>query len=114
MLTWGKSLEFLLAEKAKGLDPPALRTRPVLTNFESYFSAAFADLSESRTYSDNGYPAPIPISEYLSYFEMFKIDGLEERATMLHFLQALDRTFCEVKSEQVTERLKAASKTRSV
>lgn len=70
----------------------------------------FTELSSSRDFSENGYPKPIPISEIRSYCEMFYIKGLDERATLTRMIQEMDRTFIEVRNEQIKTRLEENAK----
>lgn len=93
--------------KEQGLDPAALRDRPVLTMYESYFKGIFFTLSDSRSYSDTGNPMPIPVSEIKSYCEMFYINRLEERTVLMRLVQEMDQTYCEVRNEQIKQRMQA-------
>jgi hypothetical protein len=88
--------------QAEGLDPPALRNRPKLSAYESYFREVFDELTDSRPHTKNGYPMPIPMSEILSYFEMFQIKSLSARETALKLVRAMDRVHIRVVSDQLT------------
>jgi hypothetical protein len=108
-LTWGRNIDFLLAEKARGGDPPALRNRVRLSPVESYFRDVFRALSRSRTITEKGFPRPLPISEILSYCQLFHIDRLDARETLLTYVQEQDAKYIEVVSQQVAEQITAAA-----
>lgn len=98
-LTWGKQLKFLQEMKDDGLDPQALRDRPVLDKVQAYYMDAFQVITDSRRYT-YGQPIPIPLSEILSYCQLFYIDSLLEREQLVRVVQALDNTYLKVTSEQ--------------
>lgn len=85
--------------KDDGLDPQALRDRPVLDRVQSYYMDAFQTITDSRRYT-YGQPVPIPLSEILSYCQLFYIDSLTEREQLVKVVQALDNTYLKVTSEQ--------------
>lgn len=111
-MTWGADLKFLLEIKeSTGVTPKSLLDRPTLSARQSYFTDVFEDLTDSRTYSATGTPLPIPLSEILTYFEMFYIDGISEREQLLKMMRTLDRTFIRVVCKQVAQKSKTDTKT---
>lgn len=101
-------MEFLLGLKEDGLDPQALRDRPVLDLRQAYFNGVFQELSDSRGYSAGGTPLAIPISEIKSYFEMFYIMGVSDRETHLKMIRAMDRTYVKVLSDRAAQQTSSA------
>lgn len=107
-MTWGPQLDFLKGLKEEGLDPPALRDRPLLDERLSFYNDIFNEISESRTYSAAGTPLPLPVSEINSYFEMYYIDSLAEREIIHKMVRALDRAYVKLLSERAEEERDAA------
>lgn len=102
-MTWGPQLADLLAiAKASGFLPRALQNRPTLDEHLVFYFEAFQDLSRSRSYSQAG-PQPLAMGEILAYCQMFDIEGYEFRKKLLALVQALDRTYREVVSEQAQQ-----------
>ena len=99
-MTWGDSLEFLQTLKAAGKDPQALRDQPQLNPQQRYYQEVFKEVTESRNYTQEGMPLPIPNSEIQSYFETFYINSLVERERLFKMIRAQDRTFVKVLSAQ--------------
>jgi len=111
-LTWGSQLKFLFSLAADGVEPQALKDRPTLRPELAYYQEVFEELSESRHYSAAGTPLPIPVSEIVSYCELFRVDSLVEREELFRAVRVLDRQFVK----QITEQLKPAkpdTKTKS-
>lgn len=98
-MTWGKQLQFLLDLKRDGMDPQALRDRPILDRVESYYLDVFTTLSDSRNYS-YGQPLSIPMSEIMSYFQAYYIESVLERENLIRAVQTLDRAYLAVLAEQ--------------
>lgn len=82
--------------------PRAIQNRPTLDDHLVFYFEAFQDLSRSRSYSQAG-PQPIAMGEVLAYCQMFDIQGYEFRKRLLALVQALDRTYREVVSEQAQQ-----------
>jgi hypothetical protein len=112
-LTWGPQVEYLEGLKEDGLDPQALKNKPVVTGAQHFYRDVYADLSDSRGYTQTGSPLPIPLSEVLSYFEMFGIRSLDHRERILYMVRAMDRTFVKVVSDQIRDKMEQESATRS-
>lgn len=111
-MTWGPQVKFLEGLKEQGMDPPALRNRPVVEGHLRYYQEVFSELTDSRGYSQSGVPLHIPISEYGAYCEFFGIRSITERERLFRMIRAMDRAFVKVVSAQVKARLD--SKTNSV
>lgn len=83
--------------------PKALRDRPVLPPDLAFYKRLFTELSDSRSYTQHGQPLPIPISELVSYCEMFGIKQLSERQTFFRVIRALDRAYVDVSAERMKQ-----------
>ena len=98
-MTWGKQLPFLLDMKKDGLDPSALRDRPVLDAAQAYYMSIYRELSDSRRYT-YGQPVCIPVSEVLAYCEMYYVHSVTEREVLARMVRVLDGAYLKVTSEQ--------------
>lgn len=109
-MTWGKQLEFLLDLKKDGMDPQALRDRPVLDRVEAYYMEVFASLSDSRRHT-YGQPVSIPLSEVLAYCQMFYIESIMEREALVRAIRAMDNAYLAVLAQQAEQAKPASQKT---
>jgi hypothetical protein len=96
-------LEGLMAEG--GPKPQALQDRPVLTAHQAYFKRIFGELQDSRPPAQGGV-VPIPMSEYLAYFQAFYIDSVLERELILRYVKAMDATFVRLVNKKSEEAAK--------
>jgi hypothetical protein len=97
--------------KLQGIEPQALKNRPKLDPKLLYYRAVFSELSDSRNYSQSGQPMPIPISEYVSYCELFGISRQVERERLFKLVRAQDRAFVQHSAKQIKEQLENDKKT---
>lgn len=75
--------------------PPAIQSKPDLSQFEQPFYNAYNALSGSRNFTSVG-PAPIPMSEILKYLsEHLQIDDIDEREEYIFMILGLDSTYLE-------------------
>lgn len=94
-MTWGSQLKFLMdIEEDTGETPPALKFRPVLTQWQQPFMSAFHELSGSRNYHMAG-AANIPISEILAYLELNEIYHPDDRQDYVTLIQCIDNAYLE-------------------
>lgn len=93
-----------------GVKPKALQNRPVLGVNLLYYRNIFAQLSDSRQYSQSGAPLPIPISEYVAYCEFFGIRALTERERFFKMVRAQDTTYVRYTSDKIRADMDTNSK----
>lgn len=105
---WGAEVEFLTAiQEDTGVTPPALLSRPSLTDGEGYYLRIFNELSASRNIAEMA--GPIPISECLCYCIFWGIDTLGERETLFKYVTIMDRVYLKYQVEQREKRQKQKS-----
>lgn len=107
-MTWGKQLQFLLDLKRDGMDPQALRDRPVLDVAQAYYVSVFWTLNSSRRFT-YGQEVSIPVSEVMAYCQLMYIDSVQEREALLRAIQTLDRAFLKVSAENAKQARPASS-----
>lgn len=76
-----------------GKTPDALLKMPKLLWHQRYYLDIFQTLSEWRGHTEMGGHSPITLSNVREYCEMFGIDSMEMRATLLFHIKHLDTTF---------------------
>lgn len=74
----------------------ALRDRPVLEWHLQYYARVFAKLMDSRGYTSNGLPLPIPMTEYVAYHTGHGVVDLEERERIEKYVKELDSTYIKL------------------
>jgi hypothetical protein len=109
-LTWGPQVEYLKGLEADGVVVQALRDRPVLEHRLRYYKDIFSELSDSRHYTANGAPLPIPITEFHGYCELFGIQSLDERNRLFTLIRVMDREFIKKVSADIKRDMDQASK----
>jgi len=57
---------------------------------------------------------PIPLSEILSYFEMYYIKGVDERERILSRVRALDRAYVNHATEKIRDELDDKKSKRAI
>lgn len=62
---------------------------------------AFWLLNAGRSAGGMGAINPIALAEILAYFQIFKIDGIEERDEYVYFVRALDATFLKYEYDRL-------------
>lgn len=85
---------FLERQKATGVTPPPLLSRPRLRPGDIQFVDAFNALSRSRIHAP-GIVGRILISEILAFLELKGIASLPARAKYLRFMQMMDDLFID-------------------
>jgi hypothetical protein len=84
--------------KESGKKPAALARRPKLKQEDVYYYASFMELSRSRG-SGEAF-GPIPISEFVAYFQLWRIENQSERYRFLRVVSALDQEFVTLVNEK--------------
>lgn len=84
--------------------PRALAERPEMDFRQAYYYSAYQSLAKSRRAGMNG-PLAIPVSEILSYCELFYIAKLNERERLFRYVNSLDSAYLDY----VAEKLKSKS-----
>ncbi len=92
-LQWGSRIEALiLIQEQTGETPPALASRPQLSQFEQPYFDAYQTVSASRNWTAAG-PAAIPLSEIVAYFDIYEINDPEERDDYIAMIRHLDSVY---------------------
>lgn len=84
--------------KETGKKPAALARRPKLKEEDAFYYRSFLELSRSRG-SGEAF-GPIPMSEYLAYFELWGINSLKERDSFMRRVLPLDQEFVDLINEK--------------
>lgn len=63
-------------------------------------------MTESRGYTSEGQPLPIPLTQFAAYFTIWNIQSLDERETLITMVRAMDREYLKVAREQAAEAVK--------
>lgn len=85
---WGKTLPQLLALKAQGKSPPALKTRPVLDPRLRWYYEHFLELSQDRRYDQHN-PLYITTGEIVRYAETFRIGMFESFYSRIRLIDSI-------------------------
>lgn len=86
-----------------GVVPKALLSRPTLDLRQVWYYNAYQAMSRSRNAGAAG-ALPIPVSEILSYCELFYIAQLEERARLFRYVNRLDEAYLDHAAEKAKSR----------
>jgi hypothetical protein len=54
-------------------------------------------------------PLPIPLSSYLSFFQIYYIDSLNERESIVFYCKAMDRAYLKVMAEKLEKQREESS-----
>jgi hypothetical protein len=78
-----------------GIEPEALKNRPVLDARQAYYYNAYQVIARGRQVSMGG-PLPLDaVSGVLKYCELFHITQIDERDRLLRHLICLDNAYLE-------------------
>ena len=102
----------LKVEAETGETPPALRNRPRLLPWLLMYYSAFMELTHSRIVHQGGI-GYIPLSEYVAYMEMVRIDDIEERELFIKMVKALDSVYVERVNADIRRRAETARQGKS-
>ena len=71
----------LESEEAMGITPPGLRKKIELEPHLLFYMEVFQELSDSRDYTQNGYPLAIKETEFRAFFDTYEFSPAEARYT---------------------------------
>lgn len=98
-MEWGHKIKVLLAAKRKGLDPEALRNRPILPWYYEALFNHFTKLSFARVQGEQGFN-PIDIGNILRYNS--DIAKYSDPSFFLDVIQHLDSLFLKKRNQKST------------
>ena len=86
-----------------GVKPPALQDMPTLVRNQSFYLDIFYTLSAWRGYLGTGDLAPLSLREVFTYCQMFDINSIELRETIVWHIKRLDTAYLQKRSDRLKE-----------
>lgn len=86
-----------------GTKPEALTNMPKLLAHQNFYLNAFYSISEWRGYLSTGGLAPLTLAEVLVYCQMFKIESLELRDTLVSHIKRLDIAYMQKRAARAKQ-----------
>lgn len=74
-------------QEASGIQPIALRDKPLLSRTQAYYATCFAEVSRDRRYTEGG-PLPLSTGEIRTYWEAFSLPDFDD---FYHWMTGIDR-----------------------